>query len=148
MNWFECKVKYEKTSEEGLIKSVIEAYLIDAMSFTEAEARINSEMAPFVSSGLEVTNIKKIRVAELFDSQDPAADKWYKSKVYFIITDDTGKDKKSPNNMYVKAGNIKEALENLLEGMKGSMVDYEIALISDTVIMDVFQQELVISEEE
>ncbi len=148
MNWFECKVKYEKTSDEGMIKTVSEAYLIDALSFTEAEARINSEMQPFVSSGLEVANIKKVKIAELFDNQNPAADKWYRSKVMFVMTDDAGNEKKTPNNMYIKAIDIKDALENLLDGMKGSMVDYELASLLETPIMDVFQQELIISEEE
>ncbi len=147
MNWFECKIKYDKTGEDGLIKQVTEAYLVDALSFTEAETRINAEMEPFISGEWVVANIKRVKIAELFDSQLPSADKWYRSKVNFVALDeDKGIEKKVPNTMYIKATDIKEALANLQEGMKGTMADFEIASIVETAIMDVFQQELTIQE--
>ena len=147
MNWFECKIKYDKTGEDGLIKQVTEAYLVDALSFTEAETRINAEMEPFISGEWVVANIKRVKIAELFDSQLPSADKWYRSKVNFVALDeDKGIEKKVPNTMYIKATEIKEALANLQEGMKGTMADFEIASIVETAIMDVFQQELTIQE--
>lgn len=147
-NWFECKIKYDKTGDDGIIKTVTEAYLVDALSFTEAEARMNTEMKPFISGEFVVANIKRVKIAELFDSQNAAADKWYRSKVNFVAFDDEkGIEKKVPNTMYVKAADIKEALTNLLEGMKGSMADYEVASIVETAIMDVFQQEIIVKED-
>ena len=92
-NWFECKVKYEKTLETGTQKKVTEAYLVDAMTFTDAEARIIEEMTPFISGEFEVTAVKKARISELF--QDPDGDKWYRCKVMFITLDEkSGLEKK------------------------------------------------------
>ena len=148
-NWFECKVKYDKTSEEGLIKTVTEAYLVDALSFTEAEARINTEMKPYISGDWLVANIKRVKIAEMFDNKNPVADKWYRSKVNLIgFDEDKNVEKRLPNTMYIKASDIKEALENLLEGMKGSLADFEVASIVETTVMDVYHQELIIKEEE
>ena len=146
-NWFECKVKYDKTGNDGLIKTVTEAYLVDALSFTEAEARINTEMKPFVSGEWIVANIKRVRIAEMFDNQNPSADKWYRSRVNFIAFDDEKNIEKSvPKTMYVKAADIKEALENLMEGMKGSLADFNVATVVETAIMDVYHQEAIVSE--
>ena len=68
MEWFECKVKYDKTMENGLIKQVTEAYLVDALSFTEAERRFLEEIEPFMSGEYMVTDIKRAKIAELFES--------------------------------------------------------------------------------
>ena len=100
-NWFECKVKYEKTLETGTQKKVTEAYLVDAMTFTDAEARIIEEMTPFISGEFEVTAVKKARISELF--QDPDGDKWYRCKVMFITLDEkSGLEKKSASTMLVR----------------------------------------------
>lgn len=149
MNWFECKIKYEKTGDEGLIKIVTEAYLVDALSFTEAEARINTEMKPYVSGEWVVANIKRVKIAELFDNQNASADRWYRSKVMFVALDEEkGIEKRVPNTMYIKATDIKDALTNLLDGMKGTMADFEVASIVETAIMDVYHQEIIVKEEE
>ena len=71
-NWYECKVKFEKTLENGIQKKVTETYLVDAMSFTEAENRIIEEMTPYISGEFEVTAVKKNRISELF--ADPEGD--------------------------------------------------------------------------
>ena len=97
-NWFECKVRYEKTGEDGLPKKVNEPYLVDALSFTEAEARIIEEIKPFVSGEFTVSNIKRSRIAELFDN--PSGDKWYRAKVNFISLDEEkGVEKKTAVTM-------------------------------------------------
>lgn len=138
-NWFECKIKYDKTGDDGIIKTVSEAYLVDAMSFTEAEARITAEMKPFITGDFMLANIKRVKIAEMFDTEDANADKWYRSKVLFVSLDEEkGVEKKVPSNMYVKAEDIKGALDNLLKGLKTTMADYEIANITETTIMDVY----------
>lgn len=137
-NWFECKIKYEKTAEEGKIVKVSEAYLVDAMSFTEAEARIIEEMRPFISGDFEVANIKRTKINEMFFNEN--GDKWYRSKVNFITLDEEkGVEKRTGVTMLVQASEMKEALDGILEGMKGSMADYEIANIAETTIMDVYK---------
>ena len=137
LNWFECKIKYEKTVEEGKIVKVNEAYLLDALSFTEAEARINEEMKPFISGEFIVSNIRRARINELFTNEN--GDKWYRSKVYFISLDEEkGIEKRTACTMMVQANNVKEAWDGLQEGMKGTMADYEIASITETTILDVY----------
>ncbi|MDO9633638.1 MAG: DUF4494 domain-containing protein [Paludibacter sp.] len=137
-NWFECKVKFEKTAEEGKILKVNEAYLVDALSFTEAEERIIEEMKPFISGEFSVANIKRVKINELFFHED--GDKWYRCKVNFITFDEEkGVEKRVPINMMVQASEIGQALERLHAGMKGSMADYEVAVITETMIMDVYK---------
>ena len=136
--FFLTKIKYEKTAEEGKIVKVSEQYLVDALSFTEAEARIITEMKPFISGEFEVANIKRARINEMFFNED--GDKWYRSKVSFVTLDEEkGIEKRTGVTMMVQASTMKEALDGIIEGMKGSMADYEIANIAETTIMDVYK---------
>ncbi len=136
-NWYECRVKFEKVIENGTQKKVTEAYLVDAISFTEAESRIIEEMKPYISGEFEVTAVKKEKIAELFI--DPEGDRWYKAKVMFISFDEkTDTEKKSSQTMLVQAKSFSDALKNLKDGMKGTMSDWEVNTISETTLMDVF----------
>ncbi len=137
MNWFECKVAYEKIMENGAPKKVTEPYLVDALSFTEAEARILEEMKPFISGEMTIADIKRARLAELFFNEN--GDRYYKAKVQFITLDEkSGAEKKTSMQMLAQASDIKEAIAVIEEGMKGTMADYVIASVSETMIMDVF----------
>lgn len=137
-SWFECKVKFEKTIDDGKIVSVSESYLVDALSFTEAEERMIEEMKPFISGEFTVANIKRVKISELFFHDD--GDKWYRSKVNYITLDEEkGVEKKVPVSMLIQASDIGQALTRLNEGMKGSMADYVVANITETLIMDVFR---------
>ena len=137
--WFECKIRYEKTMENGLVKKVNEPYLVDALSFTEAEARIIEEITPFVTGEFTVSDIKRANYSELFPSDEEAADKWFKCKLVFIMLDEkSGAEKKSSTQVLVQAADLRDAAKKLDEGMKGTMADYEIALVSETPIMDVY----------
>ena len=137
--WFECKIRYEKTMENGLVKKVNEPYLVDALSFTEAEARIIEEITPFVTGEFTVSDIKRANYSELFPSDEEAADKWFKCKLVFIMLDEkSGAEKKSSTQVLVQAADLRDAVKKLDEGMKGTMADYEIALVSETTIMDVY----------
>ncbi len=136
-NWYECKIKYEKTLETGTQKKVTESYLVDAMTFTEAENRIIEEMTPFIVGEFEVTAVKKERISEMFI--DPQGDKWYRAKVNFITLDEkSGAEKKSASTMLIQASNFQLAVKNLEDGMKGTMSDWEISSITETALMDVF----------
>ena len=139
-NWFECTVKYGKTSEEGKIKKVTEKHLVDALSFTEAEERIIKEITPFVSGEFKVSGIVPKNYNEIFYNEN--ADKWFKAKVNFIVLDENkGVEKKTPVFMLIQATDLKEAREGLEKGMKGTMADYEIHTVSETKIINVFKYE-------
>ena len=137
--WFECKIKYEKTMENGLVKKVTEPYLVEAINFTEAERRIIEEIQPFMTGDFIVSDIKRAHFAELFETPEESADKWYKSKLVFITLDEkSGAENKSSHNVLIQAGTLRGAIDRLEEGMKGSMMDYVIANIAETPIMDVY----------
>ena len=138
--WFECKVKYEKTMENGLVKKVTEPYLVDALNFTEAEARIIEEITPFMTGAFEVSDIKRAHYAELFEAPgDDSADKFFRAKLLFITLDEkSGKEKKTSQNELVQAADLRDSIKRLDEGMKGSMMDYTIASVTETAIMDIF----------
>ena len=138
--WFECKIKYEKTMENGLVKKVNEPYLVDALSFTEAEKRIIDEVSPFMTGEFQVSDIKRARYAEFFETIEESADRWFKAKLVFITLDEkSGKEKKTSQNVLIQAADLRGAIDRLDEGMKGSMMDYSIASVMETPIMDVFK---------
>lgn len=136
-NWFECKVSYEKMQENGLQERVTEPYLVDALSFTEAEARIIEELKPFISGEFVIADIKRARLAELFFFEK--GDRFYRAKVQFITLDEkAGVEKKTSVQMLAQASDIEEALKVVKKGMEGTMADYSIASLVETTIMDVF----------
>ena len=137
--WFECKIRYEKTMENGMTKKVNEPYLVDALNFTEAEARIIEEIRPVITGEFIVSDIKRANYSELFSSDEEAADRWFKCKLMFITLDErSGAEKKTSVQILVQAADLRDAVKKLDEGMKGTMADYQIASIAETAIMDVF----------
>ena len=135
--WFEVKVRYEKIDENGLPKKVVEPYLVDALSFTEAEKRISQEMQPYVSGEFVIAAIKKANITELFDTF--GGDRWFRCRVIFVVVDmERGTEKRVANTMYVQANDISEALQNLKKGLQGTMSDYTVASLTETLILDVF----------
>ena len=143
MEWFECKVQYDKTQENGLIKSTKEAYLVDALSFTEAEETITKEIEPFMSGEFMVSDIKRARIAELFENEDLNADRLYKVKIGFISYDEKSeKEKIVTQTDIVQATDFKNALETLEKAMHGTLGDYKIISITETALMDVFRHKV------
>ena len=140
-NWFECKVAYRKIMENGVEKKVNDTFLVDALTFTEAEARIIEEITPFISGEFSVSAVKRTKIAEIF--WDDSADKWYLTKVAFITIDEkTAQEKKSNSLILVAASDFKGALEHFIDEMKSSMADYEIVSIAETPILDVYKVKL------
>jgi len=136
-NWFECKIRYEKLDDKGKGKKVTETYLVDALSFSEAEVRISKEVTPFMSGEFSISGIKKAGINEIF--QEVEGDRWYKCKVNFISIDEVkATEKKITSNMLVLGSNIKEAWDNLESALKDTMSDYEVPSITETSIMDIF----------
>lgn len=140
--WFECKVRYDKTMEDGLLKKVTETYLVDALTFTEAEKRFLEEISPYLSGDYEVAGIKKAKLAELFESNDGNDDRWYRAKVAYITLDEkSGAEKRSSQTMLVQAQSLKTAVQNLENGLRDTMGDYEFTSIAETTILDIFHYE-------
>lgn len=138
--WYECKVKYKKIDENsGARKIKTEPYLVDAISYTEAETRITEEMAAYLSEGDEImiTNIKVANYAEIHPFEN--ADRWFKAKVALIAYDEeSGKERKTNQYLLVQANDIKEAFDNTTHVMRDTMGEYSIPAISESAIMDVF----------
>ena len=136
-DWFECKVRYDKTLETGLLKKVTESYLVDALSFTEAEERFLQEIEPMMSGEYSVSDIKRAKIAELFESIDTTDDKWYKAKVAY--DEKKGVEKRTNQIMLIQAKDLRVAVQNLDKGMQGTMGDWDIISIAETPIMDIFK---------
>ena len=138
--WFECKIAYEKVMEDGLQKKVTENYVVDALSFTEAEKRIMEEMSSYISGEYTVKDIKIAPYKEIFFADQDLADRWYKAKLQFITIDEkTEKEKRSSVTYLCQAGSFKGAVKNIEEVMGGTMIDYVIANVAETTLMDVFE---------
>lgn len=138
--YFGVKVTYDKTTENGLVKKVTEPYLFDALSFTEAESRAIEELTPFISGEFTVKACKCTSIAEIFNL---GAERYYLAKVACITIDEkSGVEKRSISQILVGASDFKEAYDNFLDGMKGTMADYEIVSLAETPIMDVYPAKL------
>ncbi len=140
--WFECKVRYIKTDENsGKEKKVTEAYLVDAVSFTEAEGRIHQEMETRVRGDFQVTNIRKADYSELFPND--AGDRWYKCKVSHLSLDENaGKEKKVSSQMLVMADNVRDAYDNLMNSLSDMAIDFEVISITESPLRDFFPYEV------
>jgi hypothetical protein len=135
--WFECTAKYIKMDETGHEKKASETYLLDAISFTEAESRIYKELQTMVSGEFVVSRIAKTRISEIIPSDN--GDRWYKAKVAFITVDEeSGKEKRVSQSVLVFSDNIKEAYDQIIVAMEGMMADFEISGINESTILDVF----------
>ncbi len=135
--WYECKVKYRKIDESGVQKVVSEPYLVDALSFTEAESRINTEMAAFVSEEFKIVNIKVANFAEIHPFEN--SDRWFKVKVSLLAYDEeSGKERKTSFYLLIQGNDVKDAFDNTMQVMQNTMGEFTIPAISESPIIDVF----------
>lgn len=139
--WFECKVRYEKTQEDGSDKLVNELYVVDALSFTEAEASIIDNMAVYVSGELKIANINPANYNEIFFSGNDDDDLWFKARLAFITIDNKNKEKRTYVNYLIQAKSIERAKRYVDEVMGKTIIDYELKSLSETKIFDVFEHE-------
>lgn len=138
-NWFECSVKVDRNQMIGQEDNYSGNYLVDALTCGEAEKRVMEEVGMYCNGALAITGVKNTKINELFLSEDENADKWYKAKVMSVTMDEkTEKEKKTAVTMVVQANNFDDALNRLKDGMRGSMMDYEIDTIQRAKILDVF----------
>lgn len=139
-DWFETKIRYDKTMEDGTQKKVTEQYVVDALSFTEAENTIIEEMSSYISGDFKITDIKPAPYHEIFFSDMENDDKWYKTKLQFITIDEkTEKEKRTNVTYLVQACSLHNALDNIDTVMKGTMIDYVQANVGETQLVDVFE---------
>ena len=139
-NWFICKIAYEKVMEDGLTKKVIESYVVDALSFTEAEARIIEQMSSYISGEFDVVEIDRCKFKEIFFDDKESSDKWYKAKVQFITIDEKTEKAKKTNIYYlVQASSVENASNNIDDLLGGTMFDYVICDVNETKIWDVYE---------
>ena len=141
-NWFETRVRYDKMMEDGQNKKVTETYVVDAYSFGEAEEAITKEMSAYISGEFEVKAITPATYGEIFFSDADGDDKWYKCRLSFITLDEkTEKEKRTSVYYLVQAASVSGAVKHVDEVMGSTMIDYEMASIADTKIMDVFEHD-------
>lgn len=135
-NYFEVKITFDKTLENGKEKKVSELYLVDAVSFTEAEAKITAEFSPLPN--FKVKSIRQYKVAEIVNKTNLDDSRYFKCKLNFITLDEkSGAEKKTAVYMLVDAETLDKAKALLVEYMKGTMADYSIEKIEETKIMAV-----------
>ena len=138
--WFNVKIRYEKTMEDGMQKKVSENYVVDALSFTEGEGRMIDEMSAYISGEFTVDDMKKCPFKEIFFNDDEMADRWYKVKLQFITIDEKTEKEKRSNCVYLmQAGTLNAAVKAIDDVMGGTMIDYVISSVAETNIMDVFE---------
>ena len=136
--YFECSVKFRKTDEEGVNKLVTESYIVSALSFSEAESNINEQMKVYVGEDFKIVNIKLTNYSEIATFED--TDKWFKSKISLLYFDEeNGKEKKSNFYMLVQANDAKNAYDNTIATLKGTISDFTIPSVSETKIVEVFE---------
>lgn len=140
--WFETIVRYDKTMDSGEAKQVSEVYVLDAITFGEAEESITREMRHFIDGDFEVKNINPAPYSEIFFSDNETDDKYYRVKLDFItVNERTQKEKKLKVTYLVQAGSLEQARKNTEEVMNGTTIDYELVSVTETKILDVFEQE-------
>ena len=138
--WYATKVRYQKAMEDGCEKVVTEQYLVDALSFTEAESAIIDEMSYYVSGEFKVSNLGKANFSEVFFSDVDDDDKYWKAKLQFITIDEkTDREKRSNVNYLVQAKSLARALRYIDEVMGKSMIDYDVVGLNETKLIDVFE---------
>lgn len=136
-NWFICKIRYDKKMDTGMIKSVTEPYLVDALSHAEAEANIVREIRPFITGGFSVASISRKKYSDVFFNN--TGDRYFQAKLHYITLDEkSGNERKTAVNMLIQANTVREAIDIIEEEMKQTMIDYSISGIAETAIMDVF----------
>lgn len=142
-------MRYERQMEDGMQKMVTETYVVDAFTFGEAEEAITKEMAAFISGEFNVKNITPANYGEIFFSDNANDDKWYKAKLTFITVDEkTAKEKRTNTNYLVQAGSFNAAVKNVEQVMGTTMIDYVIANMAETKIMDVYEHQAKTKKEE
>jgi hypothetical protein len=145
--WFLGVVKYAKETEEGLLKSISEQYLIDAVSHTEAEAIIYEKLGSIIRGDFQLTRLVKSNIIEVFNYED--SEIWHKCKVSYLVADgETGKEKRVNQYMIVTAENVKQAFDRIQESLSNMLVSFRVPAITESPIIEVYPYEKPLESEE
>lgn len=138
-SYFEVGVRYDKTMEDGAIRKVTENYLLEALSFAEAEKRATEEMKPYIRGEFRVVTEKITNIAEVVTTTDASADKFYKVKHSLITIDEkTAQEKKQAQYIIIQASSVDDARDRYKQYIKGWLVDVVLEAVSETKYMDYF----------
>lgn len=138
--FYECTVRYKRVLDDGRQKKVSEKYLVEAMSFCEAETRIMEEVAQYISGEFEVTVIHPQKFDAIYESKNAKAKNWYKGQIsFFYIDERTGREKNAHETLIVRAKDFDDARNVIEEGMKGSMTDWKKTVLRETEIVDFYK---------
>lgn len=142
-NWFEVKMRYDKVHEDGYERKVTESYVVEALSFGEAE-RIGIEfLSQYVSGEIQVVNINPMKFHEVFFNEQESCDRYYKAILQFITIDEkTEREKHTQVYYLVQASSFDNCKDTIRTIMDGTMIDYQIASVSETKVIDVIEHEL------
>lgn len=139
MGNFIVKCRLSKVDESGISKKVSETYLVDAMSCTEAEARVYDKLSPFTSD-MKVTSVLEKKNVEILAGD---SDNFYLAKTAYITLDEkTAKEVKTIMTYYVNASTFKEAYDRISEELRKSVVDTEILSLSKTNVIEYYGSEI------
>ncbi|MBQ0089919.1 MAG: DUF4494 domain-containing protein [Prevotellaceae bacterium] len=139
-NWYECRVKFDKTQENGTIKKVKEIYYVEGINVTEAESRITNELTPFIVGEFEVTSVRKKKNTEVISSDCEGI--WFNAKIAIVSIDEkSGSEKVSYTTIITLANNIKDAINIVDSSMNNGMLDWRLYSITETQIIDIYKQD-------
>ena len=142
-NWFEVKMRYDKVHEDGYEKKVTESYVVEALSFGEAEKTAIEFLGSYVSGEIQVVNINPMRFQEVFFNEQESCDRYYKAILQFITIDEkTEREKHTQVYYLVQASSFDNCKDTIRTIMERTMVDYQIASVSETKVIDVIEHEL------
>ena len=136
--WFECKVRYEQTQEDGMNKMVTETYVYKAADFGEAYDKATKDMSTFISGEFGITGMKIAQYGDVFIQDERTEEKFYRVKVNFIVLDEkTNKEKKIAQYYLVNADSVEKARKYTDTALSQTMADFIIVSVQETMIIDV-----------
>ena len=136
--WFECKVRYEQTQEDGMNKMVTETYVYKAADFGEAYDKATKDMSTSISGDFEITAMKIAQYKEIITQDDRTEEKYYRVKVNLIILDEkTQKEKKTACYYLVNADSVEKARKYTDTAFSDTLMDYVIEAVQEAKIIDV-----------
>ena len=136
-------MRYGKVCEDGSVKKVTESYVIDATSFGDAEEQAMEYMSAYVSGDIQIVNINPMNFKEVVFSFQESCDRYYKTVLQYITLDEkSGSEKKTQVQYLVESSSFDNCKDIIRTFMDGTMIDYQIASVSETKFIDVIEKEL------
>lgn len=136
---FQFKCVCERVGDDGKVKNVTEVYLVDALSFTEAETRAIQLMGAYCKGHFEIKDIKQVSYSDVWDDVENGY--FFKMKVQYITLNEKGNGKVTVTDKLILAPILEDAIELLDEKMKDTLTDWRLVGVVETPIMGYFKHE-------